>query len=195
MKSLINIYNGILGDIDSNITNMDSNMTDIKNTYFERILTILSESGNLNTNQKNKFRKFLSDNISQCKYVNLHIPKSIKDKLIVLSYRTLKNKEFEGIPSNSKEYDFQIGMGYQILLRSAPIISSFVKDEMDINDCETIHLNKNTTIGKYNNMKICLHKNTSDDNMLYIWFDNCRLFINFLKSEFVSTHKDVRKLF
>lgn len=195
MKSLINIYNGILGDIDSNITNMDSNMTDIKNTYFERILTILSESGNLNANQKNKFRKFLSDNVSQCKYVNLHIPKSIKDKLIVLSYRTLKNKEFDGIPSNSKEYDFQIGMGYQILLRSAPIISAFVKDEMNINDCETIHLNKNTTIGKYNNMKICLHKNMYNDNMLYVWLDNCRLVIDFLKSEVASTHRDVRKLF
>lgn len=195
MKSLRAIYNGILGDIDNNIDNMNKEIDDINNSYFERILTILSDCGKLNTKQKYKLRVFLDSNVSQCKYVHFHIPKMIKDKLIVLSDRKLTNKDFEGIPSISKEYEFGIGISYQILLRNAPEITKFVKGEIDTKDGELQSLNGNTTICKFNDMKICLFKGNYNDNTLYVWFNNCRLVIDFITSNIVSRNKYIRKLF
>lgn len=183
MKNIADIYeasmyNGILGDVDQNITNMDKDIDAINSTYFERILRIIELAGKLSLGEKIALRNWLKSDGHKYPHCMFHIPALLRDKLIVLSGRKLSKKDFIGIPDQKKEYDFAINIEYQYLIRQNPQIEQFAKGAINPTPGKFMLVN-NANVGIFGNTRICMY-DSGGRMLIYIWFpDNYRLAISF----------------
>lgn len=178
MKSIKDIYNGILGDIDTRLDKMDSDINDINSTYFERILSIISKAADLNVGEKVTLRTWLKSFANKYNHCLLYIPTTLRDKLIVLSNHKLTKADFDGIPNNKKEYDFSVSLEYQYLVRNNRDLEKFLKGQIKPPFKKFMMLN-NSNVGIFGNAKMCLY-DAGQSLLLYVWFpDNYRLVVRF----------------
>lgn len=192
MKNIKDIYNGILGDVDIAINQMDKDMSDVNNTYFERILSIIAKAAGLNIGEKVVLRSWLKQYVVSYKHCLLYIPNHLRDKLIVLSGHKLTKKDFDGIPTNTKEYDFAISLEYQYLERNNPDIEKFIKGKITPPAKKFMLLN-NCNVGIFGDAKICIY-DAGQSLLMYIWFpNNYRMVIRL--GDYSYNSKNARALF
>lgn len=114
MSSIYNIYermrlyNGILANMEDTIERGESDAYNILNTYKEKLIKIVTLSGQMNDNESSVFRKMLEDgiDIAGTSLAHCYIDAMIKSHLIINSKRQLTEEDFAGFPNNRKEYSF-----------------------------------------------------------------------------------------
>jgi hypothetical protein len=197
MKSINTIYNSILGDIDNNITNMDDKLQDVNNSYFERLLHIISSAGKLSIKEKGKLRECLRHEIGECKYVEILLPKKIQDKLIVSSSHTLKSEDFTGFSTAIKDYDFRIGSTELLLIRQINDFDKIMKNGILPKDTlEKYDTPRgNAYLGKFGEANICVyHFGDIQELYIYVRFNTCRITMHIHKNKY-SINSAKRNLF
>lgn len=117
MKSIYNIYNGILADMDDTLDAGDKDAKAIEDSYKEKLIHIISTAAEMNAADERKFRDIFNtiESRNKYEYAICHITKNIRDRLIICSKRKLNVKDFDYIYSDPKEYDFQVSLEYMAI--------------------------------------------------------------------------------
>ena len=128
MKDIYNIYESLLGDIESSMKNGQTVMDDYVNTVEERIINIITLAGNLST----KETIILRDMIAQIEREGgedliSHFPTKVRDMLIAASKRKLKVRDFKNLRSSAEAYDRYCNTVYN-LLQSKVLINDIKQD-------------------------------------------------------------------
>ena len=124
MKNIYNIYESLLGDIESAMEKGQSVMDNYLSTVEERIINIITLTGDLNI----KETIILRDLITQIKSTGgedliSHFPTKLRDMLIVASKRKLKVKDFKNLGSSIDAYGRYCNTVYNLLQSSCDIKS------------------------------------------------------------------------
>jgi hypothetical protein len=124
MKDIYNIYESLLGDIESSMDKGQAAMDEYLNTVEERIINIITLAGNLNM----KERIILRDLIAQIERTGgedliSHFPTKVRDMLIAASKRKLKVRDFKNLRSSVEVYDKYCNTVYNLLQSSCDIKS------------------------------------------------------------------------
>ena len=130
MKDIYNIYESLLGDIESSMESGQAAMDAYLDTVEERIINIIMLAGNLNIKES----IILRDLIAQIEHTGgedliSHFPAKVRDILIATSKRKLKVKDFKNLGSSIDAYSRYCNTVYN-LLQSACDIKS-VKDAIN----------------------------------------------------------------
>ena len=196
MKNIIdiyenNLYNGILST--NGIDNMDNDIKKVYDTYYEKILKIITLSCQLDDAQEKLFRKTLKSFVHKYTYCKLAFSPVLRDVLIKLSNHKLNKNDFSGIYINKKEYDFMLWLEYQFITNNNPNFETYIKHDCLISAKEKFVKCDNTLIATFNNIKFCIYEYTGIC-ILYIELpNNYRIYIQF--TNILNSNKAIRKLF
>jgi hypothetical protein len=126
MKNIYNIYESLLDDIDTTMKNGKTDIEKYLDTQVEKFVKIVSLSGDFNTEERIIFRDLISDIVGD-KDMYCHIPKKLRDLLIVASKRKLKVKDFERFGKSEDEYNRYCNAVYN-MLQSKVLINDIKQD-------------------------------------------------------------------
>lgn len=117
MKNLIDIYeamyHGILdADFDERFKNDDINIKKIINSYKERFLKIVSLASDMSDSEVVLLRNTITEmeHLHNDKFMLCSIPPILRDMLIKASDKKLVKTDFNGFPSDKKEYNFNVSI-------------------------------------------------------------------------------------
>ena len=126
MKDIYNIYESLLDDIDTTMKNGKTDIEKYLDTQVEKFVKIVSLSGDFNTEERIIFRDLINDIVGD-KYMACHIPKKLRDMLIVTSKRKLKVKDFELFNNSEDIYNRYCNSVYN-MLQSKVLINDIKQD-------------------------------------------------------------------
>ena len=130
MKDIYNIYESLLDDIDTTMKNGKNDIEKYLDTQPEKFVKIVSLAGGFNTEERIIFRDLIND-IVRDKYMECHIPKKLRDLLIVASKRKLKVKDFELFSKSEDAYNRYCNSVYN-MLQSKVLINDIKQDIKEI---------------------------------------------------------------
>jgi hypothetical protein len=124
MKDIYNIYESLLGDIESSMEKGQAAMDAYLDTVEERIINIITLAGNLDMKESIILRGLIAQ-IERAGGEDLisHFPTKLRDMLIATSKRRLKVKDFKNLRSSVEAYDRYCNTVYNLLQSSCDIKS------------------------------------------------------------------------
>lgn len=127
MKSIYNIYESILGDIDNNIKKNDTAAEEEYNSFRERLIRIVSKSSHMTDHEESQFRNLFLDLAKKTKAKHFMCPISsgIALCLVAASDKQLDKNIFNGFANNKAEYEFRISMELMSLASRDDIVNSY----------------------------------------------------------------------
>lgn len=126
MKDIYNIYESLLDDIDTTMKNGKNDIEEYLDTQPEKFVKIVSLSGGFNTDERVIFRDLINDVVGD-KFMECHIPKKLRDLLIVASKRKLKVKDFELFGKSEDAYNRFCNSVYN-MIQSKVLINDIKQD-------------------------------------------------------------------
>ena len=193
MKSIYNIYErmyrGILAGMDDVMSNGEKIAKDINNSFKERLIKIISLSAHLSEEETLVLRELLKSASEgwNLQYASCVVPKTLRDSLIVASKRKLKVKDFNGILTDTKEYNARCSFDYMRIESAAT--NAFDKstiDNLKSNKGKLIKVGPNRLYGVALGDLIAYH----DDDMIYIVIGGIyRIIVRFFESPHWSSIK------
>lgn len=157
MKDIYNIYESLLGDIESSMEKGQAAMDAYLDTVEERIINIITLAGNLNMKESIMLRNL----IAQIEHVGgedliSHFPTKLRDMLIVTSKRRLKVKDFENLGSSIEAYGRYCNTIYNLLQSACDIMN--VKDAINKTPGKLINASHGVQAVKLGNAIIFVYK-------------------------------------
>ena len=126
MKDIYNIYESLLDDIDNTMKNGKSDIEEYLDTQPEKFVKIVSLSGGFNTDERVIFRDLINAVVGD-EFMECHIPKKLRDLLIVASKRKLKVKDFELFGKSEDAYNRFCNSVYN-MIQSKVLINDIKQD-------------------------------------------------------------------
>ena len=126
MKDIYNIYESLLDDIDNTMKNGKSDIEEYLDTQPEKFVKIVSLAGGFNTDERVIFRDLINAVVGD-EFMECHIPKKLRDLLIVASKRKLKVKDFELFGKSEDAYNRFCNSVYN-MIQSKVLINDIKQD-------------------------------------------------------------------
>lgn len=126
MKDIYNIYESLLDDIENTMKNGKSDIEEYLDTQPEKFVKIVSLAGGFNTDERVIFRDLINDMVGDY-FMECHIPKKLRDLLIVASKRKLKVKDFELFGKSEDAYNRFCNSVYN-MIQSKVLINDIKQD-------------------------------------------------------------------
>lgn len=126
MKDIYNIYESLLDDIENTMKNGKSDIEEYLDTQPEKFVKIVSLAGGFNTDERVIFRDLINDMVRD-EFMECHIPKKLRDLLIVASKRKLKVKDFELFGKSEDAYNRFCNSVYN-MIQSKVLINDIKQD-------------------------------------------------------------------
>ena len=126
MKDIYNIYESLLDDIENTMKNGKSDIEEYLDTQPEKFVKIVSLAGGFNTDERVIFRDLINDMVGD-EFMECHIPKKLRDLLIVASKRKLKVKDFEPFGKSEDAYNRYCNSVYN-MIQSKVLINDIKQD-------------------------------------------------------------------
>ena len=126
MKDIYNIYESLLDDIDNTMKNGKSDIEEYLDTQPEKFVKIVSLAGGFNTDERVIFRDLINAVVGD-EFMECHIPKKLRDLLIVASKRKLKVKDFELFGKSEDAYNRFCNSVYN-MIQSKALINDIKQD-------------------------------------------------------------------
>lgn len=126
MKDIYNIYESLLDDIDNTMKNGKSDIEEYLDTQPEKFVKIVSLAGGFNTDERVIFRDLINAVVGD-EFMECHIPKKLRDLLIVASKRKLKVKDFELFGKSEDAYNRYCNSVYN-MIQSKVLINDIKQD-------------------------------------------------------------------
>lgn len=126
MKDIYNIYESLLDDIENTMKNGKSDIEEYLDTQPEKFVKIVSLAGGFNTDERIIFRDLINAVVGD-EFMECHIPKKLRDLLIVASKRKLKVKDFELFGKSEDAYNRFCNSVYN-MIQSKVLINDIKQD-------------------------------------------------------------------
>ena len=126
MKDIYNIYESLLDDIDNTMKNGKSDIEEYLDTQPEKFVKIVSLAGGFNTDERVIFRDLINAVVGD-EFMECHIPKKLRDLLIVASKRKLKVMDFELFGKSEDAYNRFCNSVYN-MIQSKVLINDIKQD-------------------------------------------------------------------